>query len=196
MAHTRAVGHSERIQIKRTASEGNISTKPSTTISTREVLSSSDAEGSDTKSPPDTPDSDKQLGDDGRWSWTNSQAPATPRMRTRSPTRRPSRASTGSFSSFRRVQSWLKPGSERAVSRIPEEQASKSVAKAKLPPLKNKASMPILAPIDTKHKRKLSKKSGPPSASLTRPRTKSVGTRGEEVSIDSRPSFSLPLQRN
>lgn len=174
MAHARANSQTERIRIKRAASESNIS-KPLPTVSAREVAASPDVEDLDAGEPPDTPRSDKQLPDDSCWSWTNSQAPATPRMRTRSLTRRPSGASIRSLSSFHKVHSWLKPQTERAVNQIPEEQAPRPAPKPKLPPLKNKASKPILAPINTKPTRRLSKKSGPPSVASNRSRARSVG---------------------
>lgn len=172
MAHTPAGSQSERIRIDRTVPEGDAN-KPWPTVSSREVSSSRGNTAKDPKSPPDSPKSDTQLQDDSRWSWTNSQAPPTPRMRASSPTRRSSKSSMGSIARFRKVHSWVRNQNDRGASRIPEEQPLRPARppKPKLPPLKNKASAPKLAPLTAKPTRRLSKKSGPPSSSTSRPTT-------------------------
>lgn len=183
MAHVRSTSHTERIKIKRAGSEGD-NGKSFSTVSAREVPSSSDTEAQESKTMPDSPSSDKEIADDGRWSWTNSQAPATPRMRTRSPTRRLSKQSSSSASvrSLRKIHSWIKPQNDRT---IPEEQPTRRAPKPKLPPLKNKASKPVLAPInDAKPPRQMSIA----KASPTTPERAGKG-------VPDSP-FSLPLQRN
>lgn len=178
MAHVPPTAKSERIRINRTASEGDVS-KPWPTISTREIPLTHETPPGDRKPAPDSPKSDTHLHDDTRWSWTNSQAPPTPRLRAQSLGRRSSQSSLASLPRFRKVQSWVRGQSERAADRIPEEPPpSKPPMKPKLPPLKNKASKPVLAPIGAKPTRRLSKKSGPPSASL-RSTTAVAASKGE-----------------
>lgn len=179
MAHLRAVSQSERTHNDRTASDSDL-LKPWPEVSAREVPPSRDARAGDSKSPPDSPKSDIELQDDSRWSWTNSQAPPTPRMRTRSPTRRSSKASMGSLPKFRKVHSWVRNQSERASERIAEERPSRAAPRPNLPPLKNKASKPTLAPVETpRPTRRLSKKSGPPLASTSRPNTAGATKTGD-----------------
>ena len=77
-----------------------------------------------------------------RWSWTNSQAPTTPRMYAPS-----LRSSISSLPRFRNIKSWVRSQSDR----IDEERPITSQTAAK-PMLKNKASMPTLAPPPIKKK--------------------------------------------
>lgn len=104
------------------------------------------------RTPPGSPGSQLLLGNHAadRWSWTNSQAPSTPRMRP---------SSTGSRKSlpkFRSVMSWARSQADRIDEEAPPIPPSPlprplPVAQAPTPVLKNQASKPTLAP------RKLSK---------------------------------------
>jgi hypothetical protein len=87
--------------------------------------------------------------DPARWSWTNSQAPPTPRMYAPS-----LRSSLGSLPRFRKVKSWVRNQSGRQGTRIDEERGPAGIAATA--GFKNQASKPNLAPRQT---RKLSKKS-------------------------------------
>ncbi|KAK3701195.1 hypothetical protein LTR37_015574 [Vermiconidia calcicola] len=79
-----------------------------------------------------------------RWSWTNSQAPPTPRMYA------PSwRSSLSSQARFIRVKSWVRNQAERQNTRIDEESARPPSRRTPLPAFKNKASKPTLAPRPT-----------------------------------------------
>lgn len=88
-----------------------------------------------------------------RWSWTNSQAPPTPRMY--APNRASLHSSLSSAPRFRKVKSWVRHQSVRHAGRIDEERASHGRTTSTIPILKNKASKPNLAPRPT---RKLSKR--------------------------------------
>lgn len=101
---------------------------------------------------PETPKSptDEQ---DHRWSWTNSQAPPTPRLT--APSRR---SSLSSLPKFKRVTSWVRGQANRQGIRLVEE-PQPSQRRTSIPALKNKASKPNLAP--NKPQRKLSKKKRP-----------------------------------
>ena len=104
--------------------------------------------------PPETPQSPKDVQD--RWSWTNSQAPPTPRFHAA-----PSlHSSLSSLPRFKRVTSWVRGQAERQTHRIDEERPPPSRT-ISVPMLKNKASKPTLAPKPT---RKLSKKKRPESS--------------------------------
>lgn len=186
MTHTRSTSPTEKVRIKRATHEDD-NPKSLSKVSTREVPSSS--EGPISKPSPGSPNSDKEAEDDTRWSWTNSQAPPTPRIRTRSPTRRFSkRSSTSSFRSLRKVHSWIKPQSDHIADRIPEEQATRPATKPKLPPLKNKASRPVLAPVNAKSSRQ-------PGTARPTPTTPTRSEGAEESAPDT-PGISLPLQKN
>ncbi len=114
---------------------------PSVTVrrkSTSEVAEESSNDGS-----PENPQT--------RWSWTNSQAPPTPRIHAA-----PSLVSSrSSVPRFRKVKSWVQHQSARTAARMEHESRSGDRL-PDLPTLKNKASKPNLAP---KLTRKLSKKS-------------------------------------
>lgn len=85
-------------------------------------------------SPPDSPSSQRALGE--RWSWTNSNAPPTPRHA-------PSlRSSISSISRMRHFKTWVRGKSER----IPEETRPVTSATTKRFVLKNQATKPNLAP--------------------------------------------------
>lgn len=74
-----------------------------------------------------------------RWSWTNSQAPATPRMYA------PTLASSGrSLPRFRTVVNWVRHQSERSWSELDANEAQSNREKSGL--FKNQASKPNLAP--------------------------------------------------
>lgn len=92
--------------------------------------------------------SPKELTPD-RWSWTNSQAPPTPRLYAPSLSSRRS-----SVPRFRKVKSWVRHQADRQTLRI-EEERGPTTSNARLA-FKNQASKPNLAPKIT---RKLSKKS-------------------------------------
>ncbi|KAK0954202.1 hypothetical protein LTS01_024035 [Friedmanniomyces endolithicus] len=113
------------------------------------------------RTPPDTPYSRRNLRD--HWSWTNSQAPATPRMYAPS-----SRSSISTLPRFRNVTSWVRGQNHRVENIRPAVQAPRE----KKPILKNKASLPKLAPPPIK--RKLTK------------------SRAEQVRIGSLSSIVLP----
>lgn len=83
---------------------------------------------------PKTPFSQHDGSD--RWSWTNSQAPPTPRMYVPS-----GRSSIATLSRLRGIRNWIHGGSEK----IDEERPSSSHSHKK-PILKNQASQPVLAP--------------------------------------------------
>jgi len=102
---------------------------------------------SDPKSPPIASPSSQQHLQSDRWSWTNSQAPTTPRMY--APNHRTSSVSTGSR--FRSIKSWVRGQNER----IEEEQRPDTSSNPNKPVLKNQASMPVLAPpVPTKPSKK------------------------------------------
>ncbi|KAK0342399.1 hypothetical protein LTR02_015621 [Friedmanniomyces endolithicus] len=111
--------------------------------------------------PPDTPYSRRNLRD--HWSWTNSQAPATPRMYAPS-----SRSSISTLPRFRNVTSWVRGQNHRVENIRPAVEPPRE----KKPILKNKASLPKLAPPPVK--RKLTK------------------SRAEQVRIGSLSSIVLP----
>ncbi|KAK3680009.1 hypothetical protein LTR78_000386 [Recurvomyces mirabilis] len=71
-----------------------------------------------------------------RWSWTNSQAPTTPRLAALS-----MRSSVGSLPGFRSIRSWVRGQNSRMAEKRPP------MPKPRMPALKNKASIPKLAPI-------------------------------------------------
>ncbi|KAK3067168.1 hypothetical protein LTR53_016119 [Teratosphaeriaceae sp. CCFEE 6253] len=109
--------------------------------------------------PPDSPHSQQQLQD--RWSWTNSQAPATPRMYAQS-----LRSSISSMPRFRNIRSWVRG----QASRIDEERPALALAlEARRPILKNKASLPKLAPPPIQRKLSKSRPSEPRRQSARRP---------------------------
>ena len=89
--------------------------------------------------PPDTPaiDGDPQ----GRWSWTNSQACPTPRMYASS-----MRSSQSRLPRFRTVSSWVRTQSNRQEDQSHARQPPPASPTKLMPILKNKASMPNLAP--------------------------------------------------
>lgn len=185
MARKPTTDSSERIRINTNVSESDLS-KPWPTISTEEVAPSPEPHRTDTHPASSAHRPKTPHQDDSRWSWTNSQAPSTPRVRTRSPSRRASKSSMGSLSKFRRMHSRVRSQSEHASSKIPEERTSRATSKPPLPPLKNKASKPTLAPLAAPPpSRRLSKKSGPPRTSASRP---STGVGSQKKDIDSRPT--------
>ncbi|KAK4541041.1 hypothetical protein LTR36_008410 [Oleoguttula mirabilis] len=98
----------------------------------------------DAATPPDTPNSQQDAKD--RWSWTNSQAPTTPRMYAHS-----MRSSISSLPRFRSIRSWVRGQGERIV----EEERPITSQATKMAVLRNKASYPTLAPPATKTSSKL-----------------------------------------
>lgn len=106
--------------------------------------------------PPGSPGAQMLLGNQAaeRWSWTNSQAPSTPRMRPSS------MSSRKSLPKFRSVMSWARGQAERIDEEappIPPSPLPPPMPAIQGPPpvLKNQASKPTLAP------RKLSKSKAP-----------------------------------
>ena len=125
--------------------------KPAATfaVSAREELAHDEDVGrhlEDGKLPTNTKD---------RWSWTNSQAPATPRFY--APSRR---SSISTLPRFRTIKSWVQGQAERNP-HVPKEVRPMTTQAM----LKNKASLPTLAP-PPPVKKKLSKPAG--QASRTR----------------------------
>ncbi|KXL42902.1 hypothetical protein M433DRAFT_145536 [Acidomyces richmondensis BFW] len=113
--------HNSTATLKKTMS---ISVQPSSPTSKEEDL----------LSPPDSPTSQRALGE--RWSWTNSNAPPTPRHA-------PSlRSSISTISRMRNFKTWARGKSER----IPEEVRPITSATTKRLVLKNQAMKPHLAP--------------------------------------------------
>ncbi|KAK5119013.1 hypothetical protein LTR62_000224 [Meristemomyces frigidus] len=94
-----------------------------------------DLEGGDSDAPgsPRSQHSKKRLNE--RWSWTNSQAPPTPRLAAPSV-----RSSIGSLPRFKRIRSWART----QQARVEEERLPN--LKPRMPKLKNKASVPKLGP--------------------------------------------------
>ena len=97
-----------------------------------------------------------------RFSWTNLQAPPTPRSTTRSIT-----SSLSSLPRFKRVTSWVRGQADRQAMRIAEVPLPANPQS--VPTLKNKASKPNLAP--SRPTRKLSKRNmtGSHLSSASRP---------------------------
>jgi hypothetical protein len=77
-----------------------------------------------------------------RWSWTNSQAPPTPKLDALSRSRT---SSLSSLPKYKRVKSWVRGQADRHGIRIDEEPLP-SPRRGSVPILKNKASKPNLAP--------------------------------------------------
>jgi hypothetical protein len=111
--------------------------------------------------PPPIPKDSKDGTD--RFSWTNLQAPPTPRSTARSIT-----SSLSSLPKFKRVTSWVRGQADRQGMRIAEVPLPAN-PRTSVPTLKNKASKPNLAP--KQPTRKLSKKKMPEStfSSASRP---------------------------
>lgn len=106
------------------------SRKSTLTIS---VIERPEAKAADVNgSSPGTPVSTRNLCD--RWSWTNSQAPTTPRIAAPN-----SHYSTSSLSRLRRIRSWAR------TQHSPKPPSTSTTARKK-PHLKNKAALPTLAP--------------------------------------------------
>ena len=117
--------------------------KPGPAISVRPATAVEDSPLAETVSPA------PKARDEDRWSWTNSQAPPTPRMYAAS-----HRSSLSSLPKFRTIKSWVRSQTERQSTSINAQ--GPPTRAAPMPMLMNKASKPNLAPRPT---RKLSKKS-------------------------------------
>jgi hypothetical protein len=143
-------------RLTRHSSSRNIKSKSPCRLSMVEVAAD---EVDNFITPPGSPMSQQLLHDArDRWSWTNSQAPTTPRLNGRHSLI----SSRSSVPQFRNVVSWIRGQKDRL--RIDEEEPQISATilpthAATKPALKNQASKPTLAP------RKLSK-SNVPRASL------------------------------
>ena len=167
---TARVASSYSAKSRMTKQSSGDTTKSGLAISIREASIEGEA-----GSPLDSPKPEYELQD--RWSWTNSQAPPTPRMGY-APSIVSSRAS--GLPRFRNVTSWVRSQADHESNRVDEEQASPSRTKA-IPSLKNKAWKPNLAPKPT---RKLSK---------TNHRSKSSLSSSFKREADSDiPTFKLP----
>ncbi|KAF2767740.1 hypothetical protein EJ03DRAFT_142502 [Teratosphaeria nubilosa] len=95
-------------------------------------------EAGDFGSMPASPGSRQDM--QNRWSWTNSNAPPTPRYA-------PSlRSSMSSLPRFRTIKSWVLGQSARVIPEHPPERPGTS-ASTRIPLLKNQASIPSLAPL-------------------------------------------------
>ncbi|KAH9834290.1 hypothetical protein Tdes44962_MAKER08669 [Teratosphaeria destructans] len=96
-------------------------------------------EGGDFASTPASPGSRQDMPD--RWSWTNSNAPPTPRYA-------PSlRSSISSLPRFRTIKSWVLGQSARVIPEHPPPERPGTSASTRKPLLKNQASIPSLAPL-------------------------------------------------
>ena len=168
---TARVESSHSAKSRMTKQSSGDTTKSGLAISIREA-SPIDGEAG---SPLDPPMPEYELQD--RWSWTNSQAPPTPRMGY-APSIVSSRRS--SLPRFHNITSWVRSQADRESNRIDEEQVRPSRTKA-LPSLKNKAWKPNLAPKPT---RKLSKTKHQSKSSLS-----SAFKRQADSDI---PTFKLP----
>ena len=157
MTHVRSSHHQKS---GLTQFPSNEASKSGLTISIREAPHPRN-EGEPTRDLPETPQ------DQDRWSWTNSQAPPTPKKYAPS-----LHSSLSSLPRHKRVKSWVRGQAERnsarQADRIEEERVLPSRTSA-VPPLKSKAPKPTVA---QKPVRKLSKRSR------------------------SHSDFSLPIQQN
>jgi hypothetical protein len=132
-----AEGSNGRTSRAHTAAQNSRDTTKSMRISIREALvpstTAASTKAAEEPTPPGSPSSQRNL--DERWSWTNSNAPPTPRYA-------PSlRSSISSFTRFRSIKSWTRGQSERI-----EEEAPPVSTTTKRLVLKNQASKPKLAP--------------------------------------------------
>ncbi|KAI7551804.1 hypothetical protein KC331_g2317 [Hortaea werneckii] len=154
--------HNVRVEIKRkgdTESRTAPSSKAGLTVSVNEAQSPSSTREADQASLKTPKTLDTQASYDDRWSWTNSQAPPTPRIY--APNNRSSLSS--SISKLRGIRSWVRgtttQGNNNADGRrrIDEEQGGgggrgedhgrpSSSGSHSRPILKNQAAVPVLAP--------------------------------------------------
>lgn len=88
------------------------------------------------------PPSPNDRGD--RWSWTNSQAPSTPRIA--APNRRSSLTTTTSSIRVRNVASWVRNQGNRSPPPASSKEKEKDKSGSSKPLLKNQAVKPILLP--------------------------------------------------
>ncbi|KAI7247649.1 hypothetical protein KC343_g437 [Hortaea werneckii] len=144
-----------RVQIKRKSDAGSHtapSSKAGLTVSVNEASPSSTRQTDQMSlKTPRTYDTQASFDhdNDDRWSWTNSQAPPTPRIV--APNNRSSLSS--SISKLRGIRSWVR-GTPQADGRIDEEQGGGgggvdrpgSSGSHHRPILKNQAAVPVLAP--------------------------------------------------
>ncbi|RMX88934.1 hypothetical protein D0869_01254 [Hortaea werneckii] len=152
--------HNVRVEIKRksdTESRTAPSSKAGLTVSVNEAQSPSSTREADQASLKTPKTIDTQASYDDRWSWTNSQAPPTPRIY--APNNRSSLSS--SISKLRGIRSWVRGtthgNNADGRRRIDEEQGGgrgpgsdhgrpSSSGSHSRPILKNQASVPVLAP--------------------------------------------------
>lgn len=154
--------HAEKGETSKNSSQD---TTKSGGVTIQETMEEASPTGTMFGYPPETPRSPNE----DRWSWTNSQAPPTPRMAARS-----HRSSLSSLPKYRRVRSWVRGQAHRHGVRITEEPLPSS-RRVSAPVLKNKASKPNLAP--KAPTRKLSKKRRPQSSThALRPSIDGTGT--------------------
>lgn len=121
-------------------------TKSSPGVTIQETVEDTPPTGTIVSFPPELTNAPAQ----DRWSWTNSQAPPTPKIGASS-----RRSSLSSLPKYKRVKSWVRGQADRQGIRINEEPPPSS-RRTSVPAFKNKASKPNLAP--NKPERKLTKR--------------------------------------
>ncbi|GAB1741244.1 hypothetical protein NU219Hw_g6485t1 [Hortaea werneckii] len=199
--------HNVRVEIKRksdTESRTAPSSKAGLTVSVNETPSPSSTREADQMSLKTPKTVDTQASYDDRWSWTNSQAPPTPRIY--APNNRSSLSS--SISKLRGIRSWVRGTATTHANnnadgrrRIDEEQGGgggrpSSSGSHSRPILKNQAAVPVLAPapVATKGSSLASNKnSGTKSSSSERLKLSRSGTGGGRRSVPS--LFKHPSQQ-
>lgn len=170
--------HNVRVEIKRksdTASHTAPSSKAGLTVSVNEAPSPSSAREADQISLKTPKTVDTQASYDDRWSWTNSQAPPTPRIY--APNNRSSLSS--SISKLRGIRSWVRGTTTHGNNadgrrRIDEEEGGgggngrpSSSGSHSRPILKNQAAVPVLAPAPAATKASSARRGDPTPAAAT-----------------------------
>ncbi|KAI7212410.1 hypothetical protein KC333_g7143 [Hortaea werneckii] len=182
-----------RVEIKRksdTESRTAPSSKAGLTVSVNEAQSPSSTREADQASLKTPKTLDTQASYDDRWSWTNSQAPPTPRIY--APNNRSSLSS--SISKLRGIRSWVRGTTHGHNAdgrrRIDEEQGGggrgegedhgrpSSSGSHSRPILKNQAAVPVLAPAPVATKSSSASKN-PGTKSSERLKLSRSGTAGE-----------------
>ncbi|KAK5137238.1 hypothetical protein LTR08_000208 [Meristemomyces frigidus] len=136
----------------------------------------------------ETPGSPSNTQD--RWSWTNSQAPATPRLY--APNRR---SSISTLPRFRTIKSWVQGQTDRnpLSLRSTEEERLTTAQIIRGPMLKNKASLPKLAPPPAGKSSKQGSQGSRVSSVLRRQQSKKAPAMPLLVFDKSRPGKSLTI---
>ncbi|KAI6900512.1 hypothetical protein KC318_g10538 [Hortaea werneckii] len=173
--------HNVRVEIKRksdTESRTSPSSKAGLTVSVNETPSPSSTREADQTSLKTPKTVDTQASYDDRWSWTNSQAPPTPRIYAPN-----NRSSLSSISKLRGIRSWVRGtthgNNADGRRRIDEEQGGaggggggdhgrpSSSGSHSRPILKNQAAVPVLAPAPVATKSSSARRGGPTPAAAT-----------------------------